>query len=350
MARLASVLKLPGDGQGARLIAWRRAEGERVARGEAVAEVELSGERVNIALDDGGTLLRQLAVPGDWITRELAVAIVGEEGEDVSALLAEGGGGGEAPQPGPAAAGTALAVLPPRRIARPMGPADHVDRPLSPDGVREIAKITAARLDIPRIYARADADLSGLITYCERVSQMIGRGFDLRPIDLTIKAAAVALRRVPQVNASYLGHAIRFFTRIHIGLMVAAGEDVVSRCLRDADLKNLASLSREARDLGALTQAGERPHDDGLPPALAVCDLGALGIDHADLSGRPPETAILTLGRLRREPVVEGDRIRLGTRAALTLGCDERIARAPIAARLLGEIVAILEHPESLAL
>jgi pyruvate dehydrogenase E2 component (dihydrolipoamide acetyltransferase) len=349
MARLASVLELPGAEQGARLIAWRRAEGERVARGEAVAEVELGGERATIALDDGGTLLRQLAVPGDWITRELAVAILGEEGEDVSALLAEGGGGFSL-EPGNAGAGTALAVLPPRRIARPMGPADYVDRPLSPDGVREIARITAAQLDMPRVYAYADADLSGLITYCERVSQMLGRGFDLRPIDLTIKAAAVALRRVPQVNASYLGHAIRFFTRIHIGLMVAAGEDLVLRCVRDADLKNLASLSQEARDLGASAPSRERSPDEGLPPALAVCDLGGLGIDRADLIGRPPETAILTLGRLRREPVVEGERIRLGYRAALSLGCDERIARAPIAARLLGEIVAILEHPESLAL
>jgi pyruvate dehydrogenase E2 component (dihydrolipoamide acetyltransferase) len=349
MARLASVLELPAEGDGARLIAWRRKEGEKVARGEVVAEVDLGGSRVEIALDEGGTLLRQLAVPGDWITRELGVAIVGEEGDDLSELLAEAEDG-EAHQRDDDAPATALAVLPPRRIARPMGPAEHVDRPLSPEGVRAVAQTTAARLDIPRVYAHADADLSELLGYCERVSRMIGNRFELRPIDLTIKAAAVALRRVPQVNATYLGHAIRFFTRIHIGLVVAAGDELVVPCLRDADLKNLASLGREARELHDRARSRRLARETLAPPALAVCDLGAFGIDHAELVARPAETAVLTLGRLRRAPVVAGDGVRLGYRAALTLGCDERVASASVAARLLGEVVTILEHPESLAL
>ena len=346
MVRLASALELPGRGAGARLIAWRVREGERIARGEPVAEVEADATRTEIALDGEGTLLRHLAAPGDWITAELALAVIGEEGDEAAiAALSDAGA-----TPGAEPAATALAVLPPRRLARPMGPAEHVDRQLSPEGLRAAARATAARRDIPRACVHADADITQLSDYCQRLNRMLGDRGRLRPVDLAIKAAAVALRRVPHINAAYMGEAIRFFTRIRVGLAVVVGDELIGAGIRDADLKTLEMLGAEARELAARARAGEVGGGDRAPAALLVCDLGDLGIDRAELISSGDETAVLALGRVRREPVVTDGGVAVGYRVGLTLTCDERVATSAAAGRLLGEIVAILEKPESLAL
>lgn len=355
MAHFASVLELPAGNEGARLVAWLVGEGESVRRGDPVAEVEWGTGRSEIALDGSGTLLRRLAVPGDWLSADLAVAIVGNEGDDLAPLLAEAGVSSESvdqldPAQEQAPPGTALAVLPPRRLARAMGSAGHVDKPLSPEGERAAARAASFRLETPYVYAHADADATDLAAYCDRLNRVLGRRGRLRPADLVIKAAAAAMRRVPSVNATFLGEAIRFYTHIRIGLALPHGDQLVVPGIRDVDLKPLGALGEEVRELEDRVRSGELGAQELERAPLAICDLGEFGIDRAELLPGAAETAMLTLGRLRREPVIRGESVTAGYRMALALGCDERAAGDSIAARFLGEVAAIVEHPESLAL
>lgn len=262
----------------------------------------------------------------------------GEEGERARAAEA-----------GPQA--NALAVVARGPMAVPGADGEYVDRPLSNMRKRIAERLLAAKREIPHFYLNASCNVGPLIAFRARLNQLLGNSGKVSFNDLIIKGAALALRRVPEVNAAFMGDAIRYYTHVHIGVAVAIEDGLVTPVCRDADLKGIGVISAEVKDLA------ERAKHRGLKmheiqgSTFTVSNLGMFGIDDFQAIINPPEGAILSVGRIRKQPVVADDgRIIAGEQMSLGLACDHRTVDGALGARYLDELIDLLEHPESLAL
>ena len=174
-------------------------------------------------------------------------------------------------------------------------------------------------------------------------------GAKLSVNDLIIKAAALALRRVPEANASFTDEGIIRHGRVDIGMAVAIEDGLVTPVIRNADVKTLGQIATDSHELA------ERARDRKLKPeemtgsTFSISNLGMMGIKDFSAIINPPEGAILAVGAVRREPVVKNDQIVIGQRMSMTLSCDHRVIDGALGARLLAAIVAILERPITLA-
>jgi pyruvate dehydrogenase E2 component (dihydrolipoyllysine-residue acetyltransferase) len=169
--------------------------------------------------------------------------------------------------------------------------------------------------------------------------------------DFIVKAAALALREFPRVNGSYRdGTAVRY-SRINIGIAVAAEDALVVPTVFEADRLSLGEIARSARALA------DRVRDGSISPAelaggtFTVSNLGMYGIDSFSAVINPPQAAILAVGSLKQRAVVlENGEVVARPTLVLTLACDHRVLYGADAARFLDRIRGLLEAPASLVL
>jgi pyruvate dehydrogenase E2 component (dihydrolipoamide acetyltransferase) len=501
MAQVLEMPKLSDTMTEGVLRKWHRKEGDQVAPGDVIAEVETDKATMDYEAYDQGVLLKLLIKDGDTVPVGTPIAILGQAGEDVSAVLAQAqgrkGGGTAAPAPPPAAEGTkpeaaappdgakaAPARTPPkaaspapapspaapapspaapapaarpasgpgtptppagekavtkarpapaapaapdgkvlasplaRKLATELGvdlrnlagsgpggriverdvkaaaeapapapppaappapaaeaPAARADsglkHPLVPDRRQEsrapswevpgedqriplslMRKTIARRLvesknQAPHFYLTAEADMEGAMAFREQVKEVHGAKLSIN--DLVIKAAALALRRVPECNASWTDEAIIRHARVDIGMAVAVEDGLLTPVIRSADVKTLGQIASEAQDLAGRARERKLRPEDMTGSTFSISNLGMMGIKQFTAVINPPEGAILAVGAVRKEAVVKNDQIVVGQRMALTLSCDHRVIDGALGARLLGTIVSILERPITLA-
>ena len=120
--------------------------------------------------------------------------------------------------------------------------------------------------------------------------------------------------------------------------------------VRNADLKGIGVISAEVRDLVDRAKRKQIKAHEIQGATFTLSNLGMFGIDQFDAIINPPAACILAVGRIQKVPVVEGERITIGDRLALTLSCDHRVVDGALGARYMDELREILERPESLAL
>lgn len=282
-------------------------------------------------------------------------AAAGAAGDEAPAELVESGAfagaGEEAEAPfNPAA----LAVVARGQVA-PLSPSDeYVDRPLSPARKTIAQRLTQAKRDMPHFRLVATIDAGPLADFRRRLNLLLGDRGKVSINDLLLKGAALALRRVPECNVAFAGDALRYFTRVHLGVAVALESGLVTPVVRNADLKGIGVISAEVRDLvdRAKNRRLKAPEIQGA--TFTVSNLGMFGIDQFDAIINPPAACILAVGRMQKVPVVVSDdgsdRLAIGERISLTLSCDHRAVDGALGARYLDELRDILERPEALAL
>ncbi|MBI4510720.1 MAG: 2-oxo acid dehydrogenase subunit E2 [Deltaproteobacteria bacterium] len=421
MATIIGLPKLSPTMEEGVLARWSKKEGDTIAPGEVIAEVETDKANMDFVLEEEGTLLKHLVAEGDTVKLGAPVAILGKPGEDVTALLepatpaADRPSKAEAEEPmasapleprtkgtyGPsahaAAAGTAARVLASPlaktlaaehgidlRSLRGTGPGGRVverdvrakvlpqggtaiepaftstptssdveasDRPLSQMRKTIARRLVSAKQSVPHFYLTSDCDAAPLTAFRAAMNEIAASDQKISVGDLLVKAAALTLRRVPEVNASFLEDRIRFHGRVHVGVAVALGDGLVTVAVRDADRKGLAVISKEMRDLAARARARKLTPEEMAGSTFTLSNLGMYGIDHFQAIINPPEAAILAVGAVKRQPVVDADgRVVAGQRMALTLSCDHRVIDGATGARFLSELTRLLSHPAGLAL
>ncbi len=246
---------------------------------------------------------------------------------------------------------TALAVVPPGPLAVPGNDGEYVDKPLT-NVQRAIAKRrTIAAREIPHLRLSTSFEATPLLLFRKRLNRLMGAKGKVTINDLLIKGVALALRRVPDANVAFTGDAIRYYTSVHVGVAVALEQGLMTPVVRNADLKGLGVISIEVRDL--VKRANERSlkGEEIQGSTFTISNLGMFGIDHFDPIINPPEGAILAVGRIVKQPVIDDDgKIALGQRIGMTLACDHRVIDGAVGARLLDELIRLLESPESLAI
>ena len=215
----------------------------------------------------------------------------------------------EAPQTKAAASGAPLPVqlVPDRRTeARPVPPAPtgDVEKPLSLMRKTIARRLLESKTTIPHFYLTAEADMDAAMEFREQVSQVHGTKLSVN--DLVLKAVALALRKMPEANASFGEEAITLHARVDIGMAVAIEDGLVTPVIRDADKKTLGQIANEARELAGRARDRKLRPEEMTGGTFSVSNLGMLGITHFSAIINPPEAVILAVGTVRKEAGREG--------------------------------------------
>jgi pyruvate dehydrogenase E2 component (dihydrolipoamide acetyltransferase) len=283
----------------------------------------------------------------------LARKVAAAKGIDLARVQGSGPGGrirradvlAAAAAPAPAAARAAASVL-------AKGPIQE-ERAVAVSNMRgAIARrLLESKTQLPHFYVEIEIDAAPLTTLREQLNAALeAEGVKLSVNDFILKASAEALRRVPQVNASWEGNQIRYFAAAHVSFAVAIEDGLITPVVRDAHLKSLFAISTEAKALG------KRAKEKKLAPAeftggtFCVSNLGMMGIPRFSAIINPPNAAILAVGTAVRKPVVRGDRIEIGQTLTVTLSCDHRVVDGAVGAQYLNALKTLLESPALLLL
>jgi pyruvate dehydrogenase E2 component (dihydrolipoamide acetyltransferase) len=261
----------------------------------------------------------------------------------------------------PAAAGAPAAARPEVPAARAPGPmpaapppaAAYTEQPLS--NMRKVIarRLTEAKQTIPHFYLSMDCELDALLKLRSELNAREGADYKLSVNDFVIKAAALALRKVPKANASFGGDRIYLYHDVDIGVAVAIEDGLVTPVIRKADQKGLTAISREMRDLSA------RARDPGgmkLKPeeyqggSLSVSNLGMYGVRDFQAVINPPQASILAVGAGEQRPVIKEGAVASATVMTATLSIDHRVVDGALGAQLLQAFKSYIEDPLAMLL
>ncbi len=435
MAKIIGLPKLSPTMEEGTLAQWVKSEGDEIEIDDLLAEVETDKATMEFRSFDRGVLLKILVDEGATLAPDEPVAIIGQKGEDITALLEEvaarqKGGGASAPEAAPsepqadpkpassaaassASASSAGASSAPatsaattggtpggrilasplvRRLARERGlelggltgsgphgrivKRDLESLPTASAGARRTGerlppkvvkaspmrktiarRLTESKQNVPHFYLTVDVDAAPLVAARAMMNDVLKRGLgrDEKPEkvsfnDIVLKACAVALRRIPEVNASWMETEIHFHQVVDISVAVSVPDGLVTPVVRDADQKGVLDIGREVRELAGRARDKKLKLEEMQNGTFSVSNLGMYGIEEFAAVINPPEGALLAVGALRDAVVVEDGQVVAGKRMKLTLSCDHRVVDGALGARWLAELQALLESPMSMLL
>ena len=220
---------------------------------------------------------------------------------------------------------------------------------------RVIAKrLTESKQSVPHFYLTMDIELDALLKLRGELnarSAKDGAGsFKLSVNDMVIKAAAIALRRVPKVNASFTEEGVAFYEDVDVSVAVAIPDGLITPIIRKADQKGLATISNEMKDLGLRARAGKLKPEEFQGGGFSVSNLGMFGVKDFQAIINPPQAAILAVGAGEQRPVVKDGQLAVATVMSATLSVDHRVVDGALGAEWLQAFKAIIQEPLNLML
>ncbi|MEN9841501.1 MAG: hypothetical protein RL376_1301 [Verrucomicrobiota bacterium] len=207
-------------------------------------------------------------------------------------------------------------------------------------------RLVESKTQIPHFYLEIEVDAEPLNGLRAQLNTGLEKaGVKLSVNDFILKASAEALRRVPEVNASWEGTQIRYFGAAHVSFAVALPDGLITPVVRDAHEKSVFQISTEAKALGKLAKDKKLKPDQFTGGTFCVSNLGMMGIPKFSPIVNPPNAAILGVGTSVTKPVVKNGQIVVGSTMTLTLSCDHRVVDGAVGAQFLGALKLLLESP-----
>ena len=163
--------------------------------------------------------------------------------------------------------------------------------------------------------------------------------------DLIVKAAAMALKKHPKVNSSWLGDAIRYNDHVHIGVAVAVDEGLLVPVIRFADAKSLSQISSETRELAGKARDRKLQPSEWEGNTFTISNLGMYGIEEFTAIINPPDACIMAVGGIIDKAVVKNGQVVPGKRMKVTLSCDHRVVDGATGSEFLRTFKDYLEDP-----
>jgi len=412
---VAHLIKLPSvaaDTSGGTLHQWLKKEGDTIAVGDALAEIETEKAIVEINAEQAGVLGRIVVQAGAAsVPVNTVIGVLLAQGEDASAIdraLAEAGAAvlpAAAPtaEPAPAAPATAAAAPAPQAavaasnapvpggrlfaspLARRLAAQWHVDllgvtgtgphgrivrrdveaardrapaaaaaplagrpaaRRVPHTGMRRAIarRLTESKQNVPHFYLTVDCRMDALLALRAQANQ--GGAVKLSVNDFIVRAAALALREVPEVNASWHEDAIEYHAGADISVAVATDGGLVTPIVRDADVKSLSAIAGEIVELAGRAKINRLKPEEFTGGSLTVSNLGMYGISQFAAIINPPQAAILAVGAAEKRPVVDSEgQLAAATVMTVTLSADHRVVDGAVGARWLAAFRTLIENP-----
>ncbi len=281
----------------------------------------------------------------------LARRIAMDAGVDLKLVQGSGPGGRVIKRDiegGVAQAQAAAAPPPSSRLPTPGVPYDDV--PLT-----QIRKTIAKRLatslgPIPHFFLTTDVDMERATEARGALNQQLGDQGKVSFNDIVIKAVALALTKHRACNAWFQDDHIRYWNEVHIGVAVAVDDGLITPVVRNADLKSLAQIGAEARDLAQKARSRRLKPDEYTGATFSVSNLGMFDIDEFTAVINPPEAGIVAVGSIVPKAVPDGDRVVVRRRLRLTMSCDHRVIDGATGAQFLRTLKQMLENPLAMLL
>ena len=408
MAEFIVMPKLGFDMREGVLVGWNRDIGDTIVRGEVIAEIESDKATLELEAQAGGMLLKLLAGEGDVVPIGGNLAIVGDEGEDITGLIAAGSdehAGTDQPQE---EAGEATVAT--MAAGQQMGPAENGDFPAGiratpvarrialekgidlrlltgtgPSGrIRKVdvenyrpgalaagaltttpakvgllseeapssrlrqaigRRMVESKTTVPHFYVTAEIEMAPALALRKEINALLPDEQKVTVNDMIVKAAALALRTYSNLNSNFAGDKIIRHGRISVGSAVAIEGGLLTVVQKDTDTSSLAQIAADHKQMIARARDGKNRPSDFEDGTFTVSNLGAFEVDHFIAIINPPEAAILAVGTATQQPVVVEGELTIGLRMKATVSADHRVTDGAEAAQFMQEFKSVLEQP-----
>ncbi|HEY0052261.1 MAG TPA: pyruvate dehydrogenase complex dihydrolipoamide acetyltransferase [Caulobacteraceae bacterium] len=241
-------------------------------------------------------------------------------------------------------AGEARQVLSLEQMGIPAGSYDLI--PL--DGMRKAIarRLTDSFRDVPHFPLTIDCEIDGLLAARARVNAMLeASGVKVSVNDFVIKASAMALKAVPEANASYSPEGIAMHHHADVAMAVAIDGGLITPIIRQAELKSLSQIATESKDLAKRARDRKLKPEEFQGGTFSVSNLGMFGIKAFASIINEPQGAIMSVGAGEQRPVVKNGQLAVATVMTVTLTCDHRVVDGAVGARFLQAFKAMIEEP-----
>lgn len=220
--------------------------------------------------------------------------------------------------------------------------------------VNNVKKITAKRLaeakqTVPHFYLTIETEVSKLLDIRQDINDALGEKL-VSVNDLIIKACALALKKVPDANASWGDDHIKLYHAADISVAVATPNGLITPIIRDADQKSVVQIAQEGRELFAKAREGKLKPHEFQGGTFSLSNLGMFGIQHFGAIINPPQGCILAVGAAEEKPIVVDGEICIGTMMSSTLSVDHRVVDGAIGAHFLAAFKDLISKPVALVM
>jgi len=360
---------LGADMEAGTLVEWLKHPGDEVHRGDIIAVVDTQKGAIEIEVFENG-VLDSIAVPvGQKVPVGTVLAVIRGVGEP---------GAPPVPVRPPAPAPPAEPAVRPRAspaarqaastlgvdLARVAGTGPggaitlaDVEAAAKPAGAPKPAAMRSAiaaamarsKREIPHYYLSTAIDLGAAMAWLRAANEARPLDDRLLPVALLIKAVALGLREVPELNGFWVNGGFQPAPAIHVGCAISLrGGGLVAPALHDADKKAPATLTRELRDLVARARSGSLRSSELADATITVTNLGEQGVDAAYGIIYPPQVALVGFGRIADRPAVADGRVAIRPIVTATLAGDHRASDGHRGGRLLAAVDRLLQEPTAL--
>jgi len=233
--------------------------------------------------------------------------------------------------------------------------------------VRQIiaSRLTESKSTVPHHFLSTDCQLDNLLSVRKALNES-GEGAKLSVNDFIVRAIALALRDVPEANASWAGESIRRFSSVDVSVAVATDKGLITPIIKGAHQKGLATIAKEIRELASRAREGRLKPEEFQGGTVSVSNLGMFGISEFSAVINPPQGVILAVGESRKvvlpaaaahigdpDDILEEDEAtptfeqpKAATVMSVTLSCDNRAIDGDTAGRLLSAFRMYVENPQ----
>jgi pyruvate dehydrogenase E2 component (dihydrolipoamide acetyltransferase) len=206
-------------------------------------------------------------------------------------------------------------------------------------------RMVESRQQVPHFYITSEYNIERLMSLRQEINEVMPEGQKISVNDFIIKAAALGLRRFPNLNASINGDSVVRHGAVNIGVAVAVENGLLTIVCRNADQKPLRLISNEVRDMATRVRSGRVRSEDIEGSTFSISNLGMFNVDEFVAIINPPEAAILAVGTGKQVPVVVDGNLQVGMRMKMTLSADHRVTDGAEAAEFMQALEDYLEHP-----
>ena len=220
----------------------------------------------------------------------------------------------------------------------------HREPPLTAMRRVTATRMQQAKRTVPHFYLRTECRVDAALGFLAAAKR---HSPDAPPTltDLVVRAAACALRAVPEANSAWVDGAVRVYDRVDVAVAVNTPHGLVAPVVRGAERKDLGAIARETRALAARARGGRLAPAEYAGGTFTISNLGMYGVESLFAIVNPPQSCILGVGAATRRPVATGDRVGVGSVMACTLSADHRVIDGAAGAALLEAIRSCLEQP-----